>query len=87
MFFALKHFLWESSPGGSCLRAQHVLDATAGSTTPAASECLSELTHWMNMLLAGIVDPQVAPWLVEAPLLALQEKDGTFRPITVGEVI
>ena len=39
------------------------------------------------MLLAGIVGPQVAPWLVEAPLLALQEKDGTFRPITVGEVI
>ena len=39
------------------------------------------------MLLAGIVDPQVAPWLVEAPLLALQEKDGTFRPIAVGEVI
>jgi len=74
VLFALKSFPRGSSPGGSCLQAQHLLDATAGSTTPAAIECLGELTYWMNMLLAGREDPRVAPWLVGAPLLALQKK-------------
>ena len=41
----------------------------------------------MNKFLAGAIDPQVAPWLSEAPLTALIKKTGGYRPIAVGEVI
>ena len=79
--FALKRF-----PRGSKLRAQHLLDSTSGSTSPYAPSCLSELTRFINMLLAGKIDARIAPWLVGAPLIALQKKDGGYRPIAVGEV-
>ena len=84
--FALKRFPRRSSPGGSKLRAEHLLDITSGSTSPYAPSCLSELTRFINMLLAGKIDARIAPWLVGAPLIALQKKDGGHRPIAVGEV-
>ena len=73
--------------GGSRLRAQHLLSATSGSSAPVASACLAELTLWINTLLAGRVDVCVAPWLAGVPLIALPKKNGSFRPIAVGEVI
>ena len=66
---------------------QHLLSATSGSSAPVASACLAELTLWINTLLAGRVDVCVAPWLAGAPLIALPKKNGSFRPIAVGEVI
>ena len=84
---ALRSFPQGSSPGGSRLRAQHLLDATAGSSSPAPSLCLAELTRFLNTLLAGRLDPQAAPWLVGAPLIALPKKNGSFRPIAIGEVL
>ena len=62
--FALKRFPHGSSPGGSKLRAQHLLDITSGSSSPYAPSCLSELTRFINMLLAGKIDARIAPWLV-----------------------
>ena len=41
----------------------------------------------MNVLLAGKVDVRITTWLVGAPLIALQKKNGGYRPIAVGEVI
>ena len=52
-----------TSPGASKLRAQHLLDAIAGSTTPAARECLLSLTRFMNHLLSGKAPSCLAPWL------------------------
>ena len=60
------------------------MDITTGTTSPYASGCLSELTRFMNLLLAGKVDVRIAPWLVGAPLIALQKKNGGYRPIAVG---
>ena len=48
-----KGFPKGTSPRGSKLRVQHLLDAVSGSTTPAAKECLSSLTCFMNLLLSG----------------------------------
>ena len=84
---ALKSFPRGSSPGGSRLRVQHLLSATSGSSAPVSSACLADLTLWINTLLAGRVDVCVAPWLASAPLIALPKKNGSFRPIAVGEVI
>ena len=83
---ALKSFPRGTSPGGSSLRVQHLLDVTSGITTPSASVCLSELTSFLNVLLAGKLDLRVAPWMVGAPLIALEKKSGGFRPIAIGEV-
>ena len=83
---ALRGFPCGSSPGGSKLRIQHLLDAVAGTTVPAAQSCLQELTRWVNTLLAGQVHECLAPWIVGAPLTALLKPGGGIRPIAVGEV-
>ena len=75
-----------SSPGGSQLRAQYLLDAICGTIAPAAQSCLDSLTVFMNNLLAGKLPTCIAPWLVGAPT-ALKKKNGGYRPIAVGETI
>ena len=54
---------------------------------PAASECLQALTHCVNYLLSGKLDPCAAPWFCGAPLTALIKPSGGFRPIAVGETL
>ena len=87
MLAALRAFPKATSPGAAKLRAQHILDAVSGTIAPAAQTCLEHLTRLMNKLLAGAIDPQVAPWLSGAPLTALVKKKGGYRPFVVGEVI
>ena len=76
-----------SSPGWSKLRAQHLLDAIKGTTIPAATECLTELTCLTNTLLSGRADRRLSPWLMGAPLTALKKTAGGLRPVAVGEVL
>ena len=83
----LQAFPKGTSPGASKLRAQHLLDAIAGSTAPAARDCLVSLTCLMNNLLSGKAPSILAPWLCGAPLTALHKKGGGVRPIAVGEVL
>ena len=58
-----------------------------GSTSPAASECLSNLTRCVNALLAGKLDSRLAAWFCGAPLTALVKGSGAFHPIAVGETL
>ena len=85
VLYALCSFPQGTSPGISALRPQHLLDAVCGSTSPAASECLSNLTKCVNALLAGKLDSRLAPWFCGAPLTALLKGSGAFRPIAVGD--
>ena len=50
---ALKAFPRASSPGFSKLRAQHLLEAVQGTSTPSAQECLETLIRWVNLALPG----------------------------------
>ena len=84
---ALRSFRRGSSPGGSKLRIQHLLDAISGTTAPAAVECQAELTRFVNTLLSGRTDQRISPWLVGAPLTALKKPAGGLRPVAVGEVL
>ena len=84
---ALRSFRRGSSPGGSKLRIQHLLDAISGTTAPAAVECQAELTRFVNTLLSGRADQRLSPWLVGAPLTALKKPAGDLRPVAVGEVL
>ena len=65
---ALRLFPRGSSPGGSKLRAQHLVDAIQGTTIHVTVECHAELTRLMNHHLAGQADRRLSPWLVGAPL-------------------
>ena len=69
------------------LCCQHILDAIDGTTTPSARDCLDRLTHFICFLLFGQADTWLAPWLTGAPPTALYKKQGTIRPIAVGEVL
>ena len=82
----LRAFPKGTKPGASKLRAQHLLDVIAGSTAPAARDCLLSLTCLMNHLLSGKAPSCLSPWLCGAPLTALLKKGGGVRPIAVGEV-
>ena len=84
---ALHGFPRGSSPGGSGLRAQHLLDAICGHSAPAAQDCLHALTVLINLLLSGKAHSWLSPWLAGAPLTALRKKDSGVRPIAVGEVL
>ena len=84
---SLGSFPQGSSPGGSKLRAQHLLDAIKGTTIPVATECLAELTRLANTLLSGRADWRLSPWLMGAPLTALKKTAGGLRPVAVGEVL
>ena len=84
---ALRGFPKASSPGGSKLICQHLLDVIEGSTTPSAQDCLANLTDLVCFLLSGQAHPSIAPWLTSATLTVLYKKHGGIRPIAVGEVL
>ena len=48
---------------------------------------LEHLCDLVNLLARGQAPTEVAPWLCGASLMALPKKDGSSRPIAVGEVI
>jgi len=77
----LKAFPKGTSPGASKLRAQHLLDAITGTTTPAARDCLASLTCLMNYLLSGKAPSCLAPWLCGAPLTALLKRGVAFAQL------
>ena len=76
-----------SSPGGSQLRAQHLLNAICCTIAPAAQFCLDSLTVFMNNLVAGKLPTCIAPCLVGALLTAVKKKNGGYKPIAVDETI
>ena len=84
---ALHGFRRGSSPGGSGLRAQYLLDAICGHSAPAAQDCLHALTVLINLLLSGKAHSWLSPWLAGAPSTALRKKDSGVRSIAVGEVV
>jgi len=82
----LKSFARGTAPGGSGLKAQHILDATFinGSSQQAVMEVLTVIT---NRLLAGSAPAGIAAFLAGAPVTALAKPDSGIRPIAVGEIL
>jgi len=81
---AIKSFNKHSGAGPSGLRPFHLRQALA----PAyADQVVEHLTGLVNLLTHGRAHPDVSPWLCGAQLMALPKKDGTSRPIAVGEVL
>jgi len=81
---ALNSFNKHSGAGPSGLRAFHLKQALV----PAyADQVVDHLTTLVNLMVRGEAHADVSPWLCGALLSALPKKDGSARPIAVGEVI
>jgi hypothetical protein len=81
---ALKSFNQHSGAGPSGLRPWALRQALG----PAYSDqVVAHLTTLVNLLNKGQVPHDVQPWLCGALLMALPKKDGSARPISVGETL
>lgn len=81
---AMKTFSKHSGVGPSGLRPHHLRQALV----PArADQIVDHLTSVVNLLVRGEAHTDLSPWLCGASLMALPKKNGTCRPIAVGEVL
>ena len=75
-----------SAPGPSGFRASHLREAVLCPSPSLASQTISILTKFCQLLAKGRTPPFVIPHLCGASLLACH-KNGGLRPIAVGEVL
>ena len=81
---ALKSFNKHSGAGPSGLRPWHLTQSLG----PAHSDqVLEHLANVLNIMIRGQAHQDVAPWLCGAVLMALPKKDGSARPVAVGETL
>ena len=84
---AAKSFRRGSAPGPSGLRPEHLKVALKAPSPSKADKALQALTKVVNLMVAGLVPPEVAPYLCGARLHAAKKKDGGIRPIAVGNLL
>ena len=72
--------------GPSGLRAEHVKVALSGPPN-RSDRALTGLTKLVNAMVAGGVPESVAPFLCGARLHAALKRDGSIRPIAVGNLL
>ena len=80
-----------SFSGGCCgeidrLRPAHLLDLVAVSTAEAGLHLRRYITNLTNKILRGDVSDYAVKLLFSSNLTALKKKDGSIRPIAVGNV-
>ncbi len=83
VFQAISSFPRGSACGRSSLRASHLTQLEAS----YKDFFLDSLTKMVNAVAAGQAPPSIAPFLASAPLTPLKKKDGSIRPVAVGEVL
>jgi hypothetical protein len=87
VFQALSSFQTGTAAGPSGLRAEHLKASTTCTTPAKAEKAVAALTRLTNSLAAGHVPASVSPYLCGTNLFAAMKKDGSHRPIAVGEVV
>ena len=81
---AIRSFNQHSGAGPSGLRPLHLKESLGPAN---ADQVLDNLTTLVNTLVRGQAHRDVSPWLCGATLTALPKKDGSSRPVAVGEVL
>ena len=81
----IKSFKKGSALGPSGLRAEHLKAAITVGVN--ATKVEGAITGFINLLLAGGLPAEVAPYFCGAKLHGGIKKDGGIRPIAVGEVL
>ena len=83
---ALKSFRPSSAGGDDGLRPGHLKDLVAPQTAEAGRRLLKALANHCSKLLRRQVPQHARDLLFAANLTALRKKDGSIRPIAVGNV-
>jgi hypothetical protein len=73
-----------SGPGPMGLRAEHIRPCFK---LNLQTNLLESLTQFVNELIAGRVNPSIAPHLAGASLYALEKKGGGIRPLACGNLL
>ncbi|XP_072947725.1 uncharacterized protein [Epargyreus clarus] len=76
-----------SAGGLDALTPQHFKDLVCGATGDSGRVLLNDITNLINFMLSGKVNPEVTNLLYGANLCALKKKDGSIRPIAVGNTL
>ena len=84
---AVMSFRKGSAPGPDGLRAEHLKVAIKLSTPGRQGAAEEALVKLVNVMAAGGVPDDVAPFLCGARLHAGNKKDGGIRPIAVGNIL
>ena len=87
VFKAIKSFKKGSAPGPSGLRPEHIKCVVKSPSPSRADKALEAITKLINVMAAGKVPEEVAPYISGARLHAANKKDGGIRPIAVGNLI
>ena len=81
---AIRSFHPHSGGGPSALRPIHLKEALQ---SPHTDEVLEHITAVTVLLAQGRAPQRLAEFLAGASLVALPKKDGSIRPVAVGEVL
>ena len=84
---SVRSFPRGSAAGPSGFRVSQLREAVLCPSPSLASQTISILTKFVNLLVKGCTPPSVTPHLCGASLLACHKKNGGLRPIAVGEVL
>ena len=76
-----------TAPGPSGLRMEHLQTALADIRSPHAIRLLDALTDLINLALSGTLPVDIAPFFCAGRLIPLSKKDGSIRPLVVGECL
>ena len=84
---AIRSFKKGTAPGPDGMRPEHLKEALAAVSQNRSSRFQSVLSALVNFLASGGLPAEVAPYTGGANLFAGKKKDGTHRPIAVGNTI
>jgi hypothetical protein len=76
-----------SAPGASGFRPQYLADLLQGPSGLVTDQFAQALTKFVNCMVAGKAPAAIAAVFSGAPLIALTKKDGSLRPIAIGETL
>ena len=84
---ALKSFPTSSAPGPSGLRPTHLKEAVFEKGHTNGDRAATALLDFCRSMAAGNLPAEFARFFCGGTLLAAKKKDGSHRPISVGEVL
>ena len=84
---AIKSFKAGSAPGPSGLRAEHLKAVVKSAPPNRTDKALEAVTRLVNVLAAGELPEEAAPYFAGARLYAGKKKSGGIRPTAVGNLL
>ena len=84
---AKRSFKQGTAPKPTGLRAEHLKEALVAASSAQSNRAAATITALVNLLSAGNFPPGVAKYFCGARLYVARKKDGSYRPITVGNIL